>query len=476
MKRCLFLSFLLFSSSFVTAEDDSESSIDLRESTAPMLEKVREKSMDKVPDLIDALPLARGYKDLLGDPASDAMSDLNDQLAERLNEKLAQYQEKVMNIVSEELSFVPRDNGQDFFSSYMGVTSGRMVGSWDHGLADNPFLRGHVAGAFLGFGQFFNSNLYLGSETFFNFLTGVYYPYKTFKYREHYNFGLTVLPGYQVYHGFVYLRTGAVYGRVSRTINPADDHLFDVYRFGYQLGLGYNFYATRRWHFRLDYAHNGYSDVTITSKRDGNKYEFSPSSNLYTVAAVYYLNPLNIKAISSPDFPLNRVYVGFFMDMPNHFQDDSRDAVPGVAVAEEETSALEGYLGGLELGYLFQIGQSSWFVGGEAFVSITDRDFEPVNERTTSWRNTFSSGGSVLAGYRVKRSNIVYLRTGASVGTFEKEGQKDETMSKIALQYGAGGETVVTKRFSFRVEYSRDRYADMTPSDEHFTFAVNFYI
>lgn len=112
----------------------------------------------------------------------------------------------------------------------------------------------------------------------------------------------------------------------------------------------------------------------------------------------------------------------------------------------------------------------------EEEVGIVDRDFEEANDRTAYWRNTFASGGSLLAGYRVKRSNIIYLRTGASFGTFEKEGQKEETMSKIALQYGLGGETVVTKRFSFRVEYSRDRYADMTPSDEHFTFAVNFYI
>ncbi len=474
MNRYILLPVMLLATFSAYAEE--EPILDLRESTAPMLEKVRTKSLEKVPSFIDSLPLARGYKDLLGDPASDAVNELNDKLQERLNEKLAKYEEKVMAIVSEELSFVPRDSGQDFFSSYMGVSAGRMVGSWDHELPDNPFLRGHTVGGFLGFGQFFGSNIYLGSETFFNYMTGVYFPYKTFKYRDHYNFGLSVLPGYQVYHGFVYLRTGAVYGRVSRTINPVDDHLFDVYRFGYQLGLGYNFYATRRWHVRLDYAYNGLSDVTIKSKRNDETYEFSPSSGLYTVGAVYYLNPLNIKAIESPDFPLNRVYLGFFLDMPNHFQDDSKDAVPGVAVTEEESSALEGYLGGLEVGYLFQFGHSPWFVGGEGFVSIMDRDFEEANDRTAYWRNTFASGGSLLAGYRVKRSNIIYLRTGASFGTFEKEGQKEETMSKIALQYGLGGETVVTKRFSFRVEYSRDRYADMTPSDEHFTFAVNFYI
>ena len=474
MKRLVIIT-LLFSLGSALAEEGSF--VDLRESTAPMLEKVREKSLEKVPGLIDSLPLARGYKNILGDPALDAVGKLNDQLGEALNEKLLAYEEKVQALISEELSFVPRDTGQDFFSSYVGVSGGRMVGPWDHDLDDHPYLRGHTAGGFLGFGHFFNSNVYIGSETFFNYMTGVYYPTKTFKYRNHYNFGLAVLPGYQVYHGFVYLRTGAVYGRVSRTVNPVDDYLFDVYRFGYQLGLGYNFYATRRWHMRLDYAYNGLSNVSIESPDDPEqKQEFTPASSLYTVGAVYYLNPLNMKAIQSPDFPLNRIYLGLYMDIPNHFQDDSKDQVPGVAVTEEESSALDGFLGGVEVGYMFQIGQTPWFVGGEAFANITDRDFEEANDRDMIWRNTFASGGSVLAGYRIKRSNILYLRTGASVATFEKEGNKEETMSKIGLQYGLGGETVVTKRFAFRLEYSRDRYADMSPADEHFTFAVNFYI
>ena len=147
---------MLLTSVFTHAED--EPLIDLRESTGPMLEKVREKSREKVPELINSLPLARGYKDLMGEPALDAVNQFNDKIEERLNETLAKYEEKVMAIMSEELSFVPRDNGQDFFSSYVGTSAGRMVGSWDHDLDDNPFLRGHTVGGFLGFGHFFDSN------------------------------------------------------------------------------------------------------------------------------------------------------------------------------------------------------------------------------------------------------------------------------------------------------------------------------
>ncbi len=219
-----------------------------------------------------------------------------------------------------------------------------------------------------------------------------------------------------------------------------------------------------------------FAEVTIQDPSDPeNTKSFKPAVNHYTVGGVYYLDSLNLDKIDAPSFRTNTFFGGFYMDIPNHFRDDSSDYVPGVEVVEEETSAADGFLGGVTVGYIYQFDDTPWVVGADGYVTITSRDFEESNNYQNKWKNTFGSGASMFGGYLVKSSNMLYARIGAGAGTFESKADKTQTMSKMSTFYGVGAETMLTKRFAFRVEYGHDTYADLTPADEHFTFAVDFY-
>ena len=450
--------------------------LDLRTSASDQLETVKEKSLEYVPGLVDSLPLAKGYKSILEDVLSDQVSTAIDGLDVKLTVKIAELEDHVQAILAEEMTLIPKDIGQDFFASYVGFSGGRSTGPWDHDPIREAYLRGNVIGGFLGFGRFFSSNLYLGSETFGNYTTNDFYPDKTYRYKSNWDAGFAVLPGYQLYHGFAYLRTGVGLGRVSRTTETNDGFDFNEMKAGVHFGLGYNFYVTTRWHMRVDYSSMHFAEVTVQDPNDTTiKKHFKPSVSHYTLGGVYYLDSLNLDKVDAPPFRSNTFYGGFYMDIPNHFRDNSKTLVPGVAVAEEEKSALDGFLGGVTLGYLYQFDDTPWVVGVEGYGTVTSRDFEETNDHTAKWKNTFGTGGAILAGYMIKGSNMLYGRVGAGAGTFEKKGDKTVTMNKTAASYGFGAETMLTKRFAFRVEYSHDSYADLTPADEHFTFAIDFY-
>jgi len=452
-KRSSFFFLLALSLTVRGAYAGDEVSDDLRSASGEHLEKVKEKSLEYVPGLVGSLPLARGYKNLVQDQAIAQMDDLFAGLTVTVDEKINKLESKIQDILAEEMTMIPKDIGQDFFASYVGFSAGRQTGPWDHEPVREAYLRGHLIGGFLGFGRFFASNFYLGSETFADFSTGEFYPDNTYKYQNHWDAGFAILPGYQLYHGFIYGRTGIIAGRVSRTSDNHDGFDFDTTQLGYQFGLGYNFYVTNRWHMRVDYSYLRFLNVTAQDPNNADiTKSYKPAVNHYTVGAVYYLDSLNLDKIDAPVFRTNTFFGGFYMDIPNHFRDDSTDYIPGVEVVEEEKSAVDGFLGGVTLGYLYQFGDSRWVMGAEGYVTLTNRDFEESNDEQAKWNNTFGSGAALTGGYLVKGSNLFYGRMGAGAGTFESKEDKTITMSKMSYQYGGGAETMITKRFAIRVE------------------------
>ncbi len=214
--------FLLLGFVVVSHAVDGGHSIDLRSATSNQLDSIHEKSLEYVPGLVGSLPLARGYKGILEDMLSDKLDDSLVKLDEEVTVKIAELEDHIQSILAEEMTMIPKDFGQDFFASYGGFSAGRSTGPWDHEPVREAYLRGHVVGGFLGFGRFFASNFYLGSETFANYATTKFYPDYTYKYQSHWDAGFAVLPGYQLYHGFVYMRTGLGVGRVSRTTDHED--------------------------------------------------------------------------------------------------------------------------------------------------------------------------------------------------------------------------------------------------------------
>lgn len=454
----------------------SSSGIDLRRSAAPALTKVHQAARSKVPSVVQALPVARGYRGLINTQALGQVDDLYQSSRPKINETLLEYEKKVSDIIAEEISSLPGGSGQNFFSSYLGVSLGRQTGPWDDHLVRDPYLRGSVFGAYLGFGRFFQSNLYLGGETFYHVTTGEFAG-EGYRYQNHYDVGMAALPGFQVSHGFAYLRTGFIYGRVQRKTTPLDSYDFDETKPGFQFGLGYNFYLTRRWHTRVDYAYNRFSNVSV--KPEGQvKKTYKPAGNSYTVGMSYFLSSLNFEDISAPSFRQS-YFLGFYMDIPNHFEKGNQGNLPGnTTVPSEETNALDGFLGGLHAGYHYRMMQRV-AVSPELFVTLTDRTFEEKANFNNQWKNTFGYGASVLLGYMVKDSTMMYLRGGFGQGHFESvvpEGTSSQAKSLSLTQYGLGGEATITKRFTFRVEYSNDSYSTLKPADEHFTFALNFYL
>ena len=98
----------------------------------------------------------------------------------------------------------------------------------------------------------------------------------------------------------MYLRTGAALGEF-RTSKAQDNFDFDQHRFGYHLGLGYNFDMSRRWHM-LDYSYNGYSEISIAEEEGSDNEKVCASLNHYSIGAFYYLNSLDLDAIKRPHF------------------------------------------------------------------------------------------------------------------------------------------------------------------------------
>ena len=161
------------------------------------------------------------------------------------------------------------------------------------------------------------------------------------------------------------------------------------------------------------------------------------------------------------------------MDIPNHFQDDYKDQIPGEVIVEEEAGALDGFLGGIHLGYAYLF-ESNFTLGVEGYGNLTSREFQEAEDASQKWKNTMAYGGSLVSGYLVNGGNLIYGRVGAGMGQFEDPDDKAVTSTQMSFQYGLGFETTVTQRIALRGEYSFDRYENLTPADEHFTLGINF--
>lgn len=443
----------------------------LREETKNQVDALSNQFKDKLPDLLKKIPIDGKYHSVIQDNLNKWLPGLADKANELIDPTAAAITEEVTVRVGLELDSIPVEPGSTQNSLYYGFQAGRNTGSWRDNLDTENELRGHVVGVFGGYAWFYRSNIFFGSEGFYNYSSAVYQSAND-TYRNAYNLGVSGLAGYQLYRGILYFRGGALVGGFSREMDDSDGFTFTRSIFGAQAGIGYNMNITRKYRFRGEYNYSKYLPVSITYL--GETRNYVPSGGTYTFGVSYHFSGLSHPKEHLYPLKLDKPYFGAYLDIPTHFHRKTSDNIPGLAHAKD-TRIFNGVLGGAHLGYSWLLGQR-YYLGAEGIAELTDRKFWTVHNNGDVYRNTMNFGGSILPGYLFNPSNLIYLRAGMVYGRFE--GYQDNTIndSRLGWHKGFGFESTLTRSISLRAEYSAIKFKSFEPPDEHFLIGLNYRV
>ncbi|MBX9706228.1 MAG: porin family protein [Gammaproteobacteria bacterium] len=392
---------------------------------------------------------------------------------------------------------------------YVGVDGGRDAGAikTTEGSITSSYLDyannadGFLWGASTGYNFFLTQRFVLGAELFWNrsnASVGWSHPNPAGKRDMEISstIGASILPGWQLdSNNRLYARLGWIQGQFDEQSNDASIYgpNFDNKRSeGIQLGLGYLVNFANQWDLRMEYDHNDYR--AIKQSGSDQEYTYKPEFDRYTLGVDYNFDSAQIKFADSVLLPISGWYAGV---------DAGRDDVNmnllstdnGATLMQVERS-LRGYLGGLHVGYDWQVAQHC-LLGVEAFGSVNSSYDEFYStgygvQSLAKLREEKSFGASVLPGYQLNQANLVYARIGYIESKFSETGAAgglvggDFSTHKPGLQLGLGYQVALTNAWSVFGEYDYADYAEIhttadgdnynyDPEDNQYKFGVNYH-
>lgn len=164
-------------------------------------------------------------------------------------------------------------------------------------------LTGWVGGLYLGYGQYFNDQFYLGAEVLGNYngnndviAAGSDDDGDSFSrtYRARGSWGIVVIPGIKLNPASLgYLRLGYIWTDLRQNTTIVNDGGAPISLSndrtigGFDFGVGIETLLCANWSVRTQYDHVWYSNKT-TSSVDGTSVKLKPSNNQFTVGISYH--------------------------------------------------------------------------------------------------------------------------------------------------------------------------------------------
>lgn len=290
--------------------------------------------------------------------------------------------------------------------------------------------------------------------------------------------GATILPGWQVdNNNRLYARLGWIQSEFDQENNAAvlyGPTFSDLKQNGIQVGLGYLLSLTSQWDMRMEYNHNDYHAIHEYIGTDS--YSYKPEFDRYTLGVDYNFDSAQIKfADSVMTSPFSGWYTG--VDMGRDQASSNINITTDSSTSQQDRS-LRGYLGGVHIGYSWQVMQHA-LLGIEAFAlaNSTETSYYSVSSIGSDVSTTDNKireqngfGLSLLPGYQLNQSSLLYARIGYIDAKFEKTGTgtdlgPDFSTNKPGLQLGLGYKVAFNNQWSVSGEYDYADYAEIHTSD-----------
>lgn len=394
---------------------------------------------------------------------------------------------------------------------YVGVDGGRDTGTikTDYTTSTRPAsvtpvpLDGFLWGVHGGYNWFLTQQFVLGTELFWNRSTASdeYQGAKDLTLSN--SIGASLLPGWQLdSKNRLYARLGWIQSQFSnisdgQTLESQERAFQNTRSNGIELGAGYLVTLVNQWDLRMEYDYAYYQSLEINTPNSNNNYSFKPVFDRYTLGLNYNFDPTQIKFADTIKPSFNGWYGGAALGRDNTSMNMQSNENGDTL---QERRGLSGNLGQMQVGYDWQFAPHG-VLGIEAFGLLNTADGTTTEahghyEKTIDWQEQDSFGASLLPGYQLNPSNLLYLRVGYIASRFSytpvvlvHEASISFDTTKPGLQLGLGYAVRVLNNWSVFGEYDYAQYAsihaestvvdshyyDIKPTDNQYKLGVNYY-
>jgi len=337
-----------------------------------------------------------------------------------------------------------------------------------------------VSGGILGgYGKTFG-RIYLGGELEADFSssdpTSAAFPgRRTFSISKEYSYGFSGRLGYLLSDRFLlYGRGGIVQSRFATDLTTNLGVAFDSgnKEIGSRYGLGAEIALTPNSFFRLDYTITNYDDYSVawTDTTISGIDNFDNDESLFRVGYIYRFSPDSTRSENETSSESNApsILSGFYFGgllggTQLSTKLTGRRAGPSF---KDDDLGSTGLSGGVFGGYGSRLGK--WFLGMEVEGNFSNAEWvteRAPTDRRTQVRKEYDVAGTVIGGYLVNDSMLVYGRLGAVISRFNSllrlgDGRTfDQSDSPIGLRLGIGTDIALPDDFFVRLDYTYDIYS-----------------
>ena len=140
----------------------------------------------------------------------------------------------------------------------------------------------------------------------------------------------------------------------------------------------------------------------------------------------------------------------------------ARDNITGSNVNFGGTGAVGNLFGGYG-----EILNQYFYLGAEGFVGLTSTkgSTKKINNTTSSLKQTYNYGASVIPGVMVTKDTLAYARIGVIRSRFEQDNSHDfipfHGKTLTGHQLGVGVRTAITDKVDFQTEYTYSAYQSL---------------
>lgn len=283
------------------------------------------------------------------------------------------------------------------------------------------------------------------------------------KFRE---FGISIMPGLHFNQSSLFLRLGLSKALFKRTASSNHTNTrgnnYQRYFSGGHIGLGYRVSLIKRLFLQVDYIYTHYNMQSVLSS-NGNGRAFSrDNSNEFLMGLFYQLGRKTTAAAHKTQLHLNALYLGM-QGIMNTVMTKRRFS--SSFIVHEKTGIHGGKLG-LSAGYGHLFRQHLYLAGEITTQGVSNHYLGNLRGTRSKLRDGLRYGLSILPGYVINPSNMIYTRIGWQRGWFKKSGAVNDNFTEgplfstysNGLRLGIGYTTALTSALALNTEYSYVSY------------------
>jgi opacity protein-like surface antigen len=347
-----------------------------------------------------------------------------------------------------------------------GMTSGVLKTNVNYTQKDIQTLAmpGLSGGVHIDYGQTFSNQFYLGSELYANLAHSASYDYAAngaanFNAKIENNMGFAILPGYQISPAsLIYAKLGINIAKLVVSSYPTDPGDKATTSPGADLGVGFRQALSQNLSLALEYDWYVYNARIITVNTNYSTSRFM--QNLFQLSLNYQLDNMDPNNVGSrPALAFDTPYVGVNVGSKSQTVDNNTSNINGSNTDTDIWSGT-GFTESLVLGYGHQF--NSWFYLAGEVLAQTNQGVSPQELGISFLQERSSYGLSLLPGYILNQSNIMFARIGALhthfIGTENGGTGTEFNTYKTGVELGLGYETALTQYLSLAAEYDWTLY------------------